>query len=202
MAYIKQGMSPKKNPFPISFKLSTLIIVKVHLAELLLRLLYCQAHPHRSCSRNHHPSRLLDQSGHGARRCCRALPQPDRTHHGRHRFHSETYVTPNLDQLSLLFKNTPRTWSNLDTLTHLLDAVLVEKILRLQPGVKRLYLLVRAADQVSANRRVESEVCLLFWTTLCSWWAETLIFFLCPTLCLLALEMEKLQRWFNRNSEL
>uniref|UniRef100_A0A0E0HAC7 Fatty acyl-CoA reductase n=1 Tax=Oryza nivara TaxID=4536 RepID=A0A0E0HAC7_ORYNI len=62
----------------------------VHLAELLLRLLYCQAHPHRSCSRNHHPSRLLDQSGHGARRCCRALPQPDRTHHGRHRFHSET----------------------------------------------------------------------------------------------------------------
>uniref|UniRef100_A0A0E0NSK9 Fatty acyl-CoA reductase n=1 Tax=Oryza rufipogon TaxID=4529 RepID=A0A0E0NSK9_ORYRU len=53
--------------------------------------------------------------------------------------------------------------------TGFIAKLLVEKILRLQPAVKRLYLLVRAADQVSANRRVESEVCLLFWTTLCSW---------------------------------
>ncbi|OEL33363.1 Fatty acyl-CoA reductase 1 [Dichanthelium oligosanthes] len=35
---------------------------------------------------------------------------------------------------------------------------LVEKILRLQPRVKRLYLLVRAGDQVSAEKRVESEL--------------------------------------------
>uniref|UniRef100_A0A0E0AIS6 Fatty acyl-CoA reductase n=1 Tax=Oryza glumipatula TaxID=40148 RepID=A0A0E0AIS6_9ORYZ len=41
--------------------------------------------------------------------------------------------------------------------TGFIAKLLVEKILRLQPGVKRLYLLVRAADQVSANRRVESE---------------------------------------------
>ncbi|WVZ65313.1 hypothetical protein U9M48_014698 [Paspalum notatum var. saurae] len=39
-----------------------------------------------------------------------------------------------------------------------LDAVLVEKILRLQPRVKRLYLLVRARDQVSAKERVRSEI--------------------------------------------
>ncbi|XP_015647956.1 fatty acyl-CoA reductase 1 isoform X1 [Oryza sativa Japonica Group] len=42
--------------------------------------------------------------------------------------------------------------------TGFIAKLLVEKILRLQPGVKRLYLLVRAADQVSANRRVESEI--------------------------------------------
>jgi fatty acyl-CoA reductase len=34
----------------------------------------------------------------------------------------------------------------------------VEKILRMQPLVKRLYLLVRAGDQASAKERVRSEV--------------------------------------------
>lgn len=36
--------------------------------------------------------------------------------------------------------------------------VLVEKILRLQPEVRRLFLLVRAGDQISAERRVQSEI--------------------------------------------
>jgi fatty acyl-CoA reductase len=36
--------------------------------------------------------------------------------------------------------------------------VLVEKILRVQPDVKKLYLLVRANDVESATRRVQDEV--------------------------------------------
>jgi thioester reductase-like protein len=36
--------------------------------------------------------------------------------------------------------------------------VLVEKILRVQPDVKKLFLLVRAADDESAKQRVETEV--------------------------------------------
>ena len=39
-------------------------------------------------------------------------------------------------------------------------AVLVEKILRVQPGVKRLYLLVRAPDDAAAHKRVLQEVWL------------------------------------------
>jgi len=42
--------------------------------------------------------------------------------------------------------------------TGFIAKLLVEKILRLQPRVKRLYLLVRAGDQVSAEKRVESEI--------------------------------------------
>ncbi|CAL5081925.1 unnamed protein product [Urochloa decumbens] len=42
--------------------------------------------------------------------------------------------------------------------TGFIAKLLVEKILRLQPQVKRLYLLVRAGDQVSAQKRVESEI--------------------------------------------
>ena len=37
-------------------------------------------------------------------------------------------------------------------------AVLVEKILRVQPDVKRIYLPVRAPDAESAKKRVETEV--------------------------------------------
>ena len=44
-----------------------------------------------------------------------------------------------------------------------LAAVLVEKILRVQPDVKRIYLPVRAPDAASAKKRLETEV-----TTLCS----------------------------------
>jgi hypothetical protein len=36
--------------------------------------------------------------------------------------------------------------------------VLVEKILRVQPDVKKLFLLIRAADVESAKQRVETEV--------------------------------------------
>jgi fatty acyl-CoA reductase len=36
--------------------------------------------------------------------------------------------------------------------------VLVEKILRVQPGVKKLYLLVRAPDDAAAHQRVLQEV--------------------------------------------
>jgi fatty acyl-CoA reductase len=36
--------------------------------------------------------------------------------------------------------------------------VLVEKILRVQPDVKKLFLLVRAADVESATQRVKTEV--------------------------------------------
>uniref|UniRef100_A0A0A9A7A2 Fatty acyl-CoA reductase n=1 Tax=Arundo donax TaxID=35708 RepID=A0A0A9A7A2_ARUDO len=42
--------------------------------------------------------------------------------------------------------------------TGFIAKILVEKILRMQPGVKRLYLLVRAADQASAEKRVRSEI--------------------------------------------
>jgi hypothetical protein len=37
-------------------------------------------------------------------------------------------------------------------------AVLVEKILRVQPEVRKIYLLVRAIDAESAKQRVEAEV--------------------------------------------
>jgi hypothetical protein len=39
-------------------------------------------------------------------------------------------------------------------------AVLVEKILRVEPGVKKLYLLVRAPDDAAAHQRVVHEVAL------------------------------------------
>ncbi|CAN6174690.1 unnamed protein product [Urochloa humidicola] len=42
--------------------------------------------------------------------------------------------------------------------TGFIAKLLVEKILRLQPSVKRLYLLVRAGDQASATERVRSEI--------------------------------------------
>jgi hypothetical protein len=41
-----------------------------------------------------------------------------------------------------------------------LITVLVEKILRVQPDVKKIYLPVRAADAAAAKRRVETEVCI------------------------------------------
>ncbi|KAL6844828.1 hypothetical protein ACP4OV_025487 [Aristida adscensionis] len=47
---------------------------------------------------------------------------------------------------------------NGETLTLMDDVLLVEKILRLQPEVKRLFLLVRAGDQISAEKRVKSEI--------------------------------------------
>jgi len=37
-------------------------------------------------------------------------------------------------------------------------AVLLEKILRVQPNVKKLYLLLRAADAKSATHRLHNEV--------------------------------------------
>ncbi|GJN31937.1 hypothetical protein PR202_gb20399 [Eleusine coracana subsp. coracana] len=42
--------------------------------------------------------------------------------------------------------------------TGFLGKLLVEKILRVQPDVKKLYLLVRAPDAASAKKRVLSEV--------------------------------------------
>ncbi|XP_037450093.1 probable fatty acyl-CoA reductase 4 [Triticum dicoccoides] len=42
--------------------------------------------------------------------------------------------------------------------TGFLGKILVEKILRVQPDVKRIYLLVRAADAAAARQRVETEV--------------------------------------------
>lgn len=59
---------------------------------------------------------------------------------------------------------TPFPISSLSLFNFFVDAfldglkVLVEKILRLQPEVRRLFLLVRAGDQISAERRVQSEV--------------------------------------------
>ena len=38
------------------------------------------------------------------------------------------------------------------------DAVLVEKIMRVQPDVHKIYLLVRAIDEPSAKQRVQQEV--------------------------------------------
>jgi len=38
--------------------------------------------------------------------------------------------------------------------------VFVEKILRVQPNVKKLYLLLRATDNESATRRMHNEVCI------------------------------------------
>lgn len=37
--------------------------------------------------------------------------------------------------------------------------VFVEKVLRVQPNVKKLYLLLRATDAESATRRLNNEVC-------------------------------------------
>uniref|UniRef100_A0A453RRI6 Fatty acyl-CoA reductase n=1 Tax=Aegilops tauschii subsp. strangulata TaxID=200361 RepID=A0A453RRI6_AEGTS len=42
--------------------------------------------------------------------------------------------------------------------TGFLGKILVEKILRVQPDVRRIYLLVRAMDAHSAKQRVEAEV--------------------------------------------
>ncbi|KAF8759245.1 hypothetical protein HU200_010277 [Digitaria exilis] len=42
--------------------------------------------------------------------------------------------------------------------TGFLGKLLVEKILRVQPGVKKLYLLVRAQDNTAAQHRVLKEV--------------------------------------------
>ncbi|XP_040382563.1 fatty acyl-CoA reductase 1-like [Oryza brachyantha] len=42
--------------------------------------------------------------------------------------------------------------------TGFLGKILVEKILRVQPDVKKIYLLVRAIDEASAKQRVQSEV--------------------------------------------
>ncbi|XP_028071056.1 alcohol-forming fatty acyl-CoA reductase-like [Camellia sinensis] len=43
--------------------------------------------------------------------------------------------------------------------TGFLAKIFVEKILRVQPNVKKLYLLVRAADAKSASQRLQNEVC-------------------------------------------
>jgi len=42
--------------------------------------------------------------------------------------------------------------------TGFLGKILVEKILRVQPGVRRIYLLVRAPDEPSAQQRVQQDV--------------------------------------------
>ncbi|RRT51936.1 hypothetical protein B296_00027030 [Ensete ventricosum] len=46
--------------------------------------------------------------------------------------------------------------------TGFLAKIFVEKVLRVQPEVKKLFLLVRAGDAASANQRVQTEVQLLF----------------------------------------
>jgi fatty acyl-CoA reductase len=47
-------------------------------------------------------------------------------------------------------------WMVLTFLT--INAVLLEKILRVQPNVKKIYLLLRAADAKSASQRLQNEV--------------------------------------------
>ena len=42
--------------------------------------------------------------------------------------------------------------------------MLVEKILRVQPGVRKLYLLVRAPDDSAARKRVLQEVTVFGWS--------------------------------------
>ncbi|RWV85064.1 hypothetical protein BHE74_00042999, partial [Ensete ventricosum] len=42
--------------------------------------------------------------------------------------------------------------------TGFLAKIFVEKVLRVQPEVKKLFLLVRAGDAASANQRVQTEV--------------------------------------------
>ncbi|KAL0915629.1 hypothetical protein M5K25_016062 [Dendrobium thyrsiflorum] len=42
--------------------------------------------------------------------------------------------------------------------TGFLAKIFVEKVLRIQPKVKRLYLLVRASDTKSADKRLQNEV--------------------------------------------
>jgi alcohol-forming fatty acyl-CoA reductase len=44
-----------------------------------------------------------------------------------------------------------------------MHAVLVEKILRVQPAVNKIYLLVRGIDEASAKRRVQEEVTNSYW---------------------------------------
>jgi hypothetical protein len=44
------------------------------------------------------------------------------------------------------------------TLLESIHAAFVEKILRVQPNVKRLYLLIRASDVASATERLHNEV--------------------------------------------
>jgi len=41
-------------------------------------------------------------------------------------------------------------------------AVFVEKVLRVQPNVKKLYLLLRAADAKSATQRLHNEVIYMY----------------------------------------
>lgn len=50
------------------------------------------------------------------------------------------------------------TKQNLQDLTEFVVAVFVEKILRAQPNVKKLYLLLRAGDAKSAMQRFNNEV--------------------------------------------
>ena len=45
-----------------------------------------------------------------------------------------------------------------DDISSLLNAVLMEKILRVQPSVKHLYILIRAQDARSAKKRVKEEI--------------------------------------------
>jgi len=44
------------------------------------------------------------------------------------------------------------------------NAVLVEKILRVQPNIKKLYLLLRAADSEEATKRLHDEVVIKYLT--------------------------------------
>lgn len=60
-----------------------------------------------------------------------------------------------------------------------LAAVLVEKILRVQPDVKRIYLPVRAPDAASAKKRVETEVSSLIFFSLCN--NSSSFFFFCSS---------------------
>jgi len=48
------------------------------------------------------------------------------------------------------------------TLLVYMAAVFVEKVLRVQPNVKKLYLLLRAADAKSATQRLHNEVIYMY----------------------------------------
>lgn len=59
-----------------------------------------------------------------------------------------------------------------------MGAVLLEKILRVQPDVKKIFLLVRAADTAAAEERVFNEVNAYTYTLLAIYILSTFCFFL------------------------
>lgn len=61
---------------------------------------------------------------------------------------------------SLILSEFPLILYRLVFLIVLLHSVFLEKVLRVQPNVKKLYLLLRAADAKAATHRFHNEVCI------------------------------------------